>query len=223
MLVAWRAPHRTGAATRACPYGRMVIQQWSKYTSLPPRRGKVRMGVYAGAPQCSVGRCPLCPSDISPVNGGNPRSTPNPQRRGTPLWLPRCGAGYAKRINPPYIERHAGGMRVTAAESIDHSHPNHPPSRGKGLFVAMKSIARVSACWTLGVPRTAPGQPQGRAPTGALFGRRGVVSPPSWPSPLRGRDCWHVPTMLRRGVNRGIGLSLVGNFRYHRLSCLMNP
>ena len=28
-------------------------------------------------------------------------------RRGTPLWLPRCGVGYAKRTSPPNIAHHA--------------------------------------------------------------------------------------------------------------------
>ncbi len=32
-----------------------------------------------------------------------------PQRRGTPLWLPRCGAEYAKRITAPNV--HVGVYR----------------------------------------------------------------------------------------------------------------
>ncbi len=91
----------------------------------------------------------------------HPTATPSRQRRGTPLWLPRCGVGYAERTIPPDIAQYAGNRHAATAISGDPN-PNLPPSRGKGLFArpdrnaSAESIARGSArrCVRRTPPRT---------------------------------------------------------------------
>ena len=94
---------------------------------------------------------PVIPTKVG-IHRQTSRGTPDPQRRGTPLWLPRCGAGYARRtsiINVP-PRRHARRDRSP---------------RGSCDWAPRRDVWRQGA---LGVPRPSPGQPQGRAPTGAL-------------------------------------------------------
>ncbi len=152
------------------------------------------LGVPHPAPGQPQGRAPtgalqniVIPTKVG-IHRQTSRSTPNPQRRGTPLWLPRCGAGYAKpttTINIPPSRRTRSSFRaqhpvIPNAEQC-HSARDTPSIRARPLsfrasppvipsgarnFGVVREVWRLGA---LGVPHPAPGQPQGRAPT-LLFG-----------------------------------------------------
>ena len=128
-------------------------------------------------------------------------------RRGTPLWLPRCGAGYAKpttifgvpprcRTRSSFRAQHPVIPKRSPCHS-ERSEESRRGARGLGVWCAWRTPLRTGAAtracpygvrlaysvipsgarnlgvlrdvWrlgALGVPHPAPGQPQGRAPTG---------------------------------------------------------